>query len=388
MSTFTFGSVTVSIDPAYRALGGAMRGMAKNVFSFQVKKLEEGSWYLITNRQNFIGRYPSQAACISVLYGIMTFNDGLDSGFEVWANSSLDSGASEIDPDINVFTLDVSGSPTDSLVGTLASISYSGLGFTGEPYFGYQNSIDNELTWGVNGVASDFILGDRITAIDGATQADTPSTTAYSTFAENSAMRCVLLDGTVSAYTDPAYLITFASGGLFIGDTLTVGSLLYDTLGFQQISSNDGSTLTLTFSTNAAATNWVNGGGQYIGASETYDASEFTVSTTTASRVNSAAECTAMPSGSTISLTLSQTEYSVSSFVSNILWKDDVDNTDISLLAVDISGASTVGTPVELNGYSYAIPDESLVTLDPGEDITYTYAWYREIPTLTSITSS
>ena len=61
------------------------------------------------------------------------------------------------------------------------------------------------------------------------------------------------------------------------------------------------------------------------------------------------------------------------------------DLTDISQLKMTISGSNVAGYPVTVGGYSYAVPDESGVVLDPGEGITYDHVWYREIPTLTGL---
>lgn len=279
MSTFTFGTTTVSIDPAYRALGGAMRGMAKNVFSFQVKKLDEGQWYLITNRQNFIGRYPSQAACISVLYGIMTFNDGNDSGFSAWLNESLDSGSSEIDPDVNIVT---TTEADPEITGTIESFNYAAAvgaaDVTGGVYMTYETSTDGGQTW--TGLNVYSIMGAALTAGD-----------------DGSTIIRTTADGAWSSLPEDGYIRVCIAG------------------------------------------------------------------------IDAGLNFTCLVAGSSI-------------------FKDEVDNTDLSGLTMVISGDATAGEPVVRGGYAYSVVDESGAVLDPGESISYTYAWYREIPTLTSLDST
>ena len=69
------------------------------------------------------------------------------------------------------------------------------------------------------------------------------------------------------------------------------------------------------------------------------------------------------------------------------LLKDDADDTDLTGLSLSISGDASAIVPVEVGGFAYALVDESGAVLDPGETITYTYDWYREIPELIEITS-
>lgn len=69
-------------------------------------------------------------------------------------------------------------------------------------------------------------------------------------------------------------------------------------------------------------------------------------------------------------------------------WKDEVDETDLSALTMEISGSPTVGDSVLRGGFAYSVVDESGAVLDPEETISYTYNWYREIPTMTGLTVS
>lgn len=278
MASITIGSITTEIDPAYRALGGALRGMAKNVFTFQVKKLDEGQWYLITNHQNFIGRYPSQAACISVLAGIMTYNDGLDAGFQAWLNDSLTKG-SEIDPDVNIIK---TAEADPEITGTIESFNYAAAVGTadvsGGVYMAYETSTDGGQTW--TGLGISTIIGAPLTnGDDGTTIVRTTSDSAWTNLAEDTYIRVC---------------IAGADAGLNFTRLVAGSSVL----------------------------------------------------------------------------------------------KNEEDNTDLSELLLEISGSETAGDPVELGGYSYAIIDDSAAVLDPGESISYTYMWYREIPTLTSLNAT
>ena len=396
MTTFTFGTTTVTIDPAYRALGGAMRNMAKNVFTFQVKKLDEGQWYLITNRQNFIGRYPSQAACISVLYGIMTFNDGNDSGFSVWLNESLDSGSSEIDPDINLLTIAVTGAdPDQALGGTVTDIDYSVAPTAGEFWFAYQNSLDSGSTWGVDGVANSLILGDRVTAATGGSQIDTPSTTTYDAFAEDSLMRGVLVERILTGDDGTATTSLHSSGAIWSASAAGLPATTWEltTLSGDVVAG----VLTLTFVDQAARDAFL-ANAEFIDLIDDLNpvlVSDFSISTATnitATGGNAATVVSAVDAlGAAAVWNLSIASYADPIIVGtsqNTIWKDDVDSTDLSGLTMVISGDATAGEPVVRGGYAYSVVDESGAVLDPGESISYTYAWYREIPTLTSLDST
>ena len=396
MTTFTFGTTTVTIDPAYRALGGAMRNMAKNVFSFQVKKLDEGQWYLITNRQNFIGRYPSQAACISVLYGIMTFNDGLDAGFSAWLNESLDSGSSEIDPDINILVIEVAGAdPNQTLGATVSQIDYSVAPTAGEYWFAYQNSTDSGATWGVNGVASSFILGDRVTAAHGGSQTDTPSTTTYDAFAENSLMRGVLVERILTQLDGTGTTSIHAPGAIW---QAAISGLSAVTWEISSAAGSVGASLQLTFADYAAIQTFLanaeyisitaNGNTTQILVSDFPDpGSGVTLTATSANAISAVADVDAAGGSAVWEFdVVSYGTQNIVGYSQNTIWKDDVDETDLSGLTMVISGDSTAGDPVVRGGYAYSVVDESGAVLDPGESISYTYAWYREIPTLTGIT--
>ena len=89
-------SQEVTIDPAYRAIGGQLSRYCKKVYAFSILN-RNNEWILRINRNKFIGKYPTQAAAISVLYGIMTHNDGLDSSFKAWLQDGLNKQISTID---------------------------------------------------------------------------------------------------------------------------------------------------------------------------------------------------------------------------------------------------------------------------------------------------
>lgn len=68
------------------------------------------------------------------------------------------------------------------------------------------------------------------------------------------------------------------------------------------------------------------------------------------------------------------------------LLKDDADDTNISFTVL-VSGASDSVTIPEAGGGNYAyaqVTDNS--TLDPGESISFTYEWFRSVPTLNNPT--
>ena len=269
---------SISVDPAYRAIGGQLRKKAGNVFSFRVKKEDTDKWYLITNRNTFIGRYPSQDACISVLYGIMTFNDGQDDAFAVWLEDGLSRNISEIDPDVNIVT---TAEADPEITGTIQNFNYAtavgSADVTGGVYMAYETSTDGQ-TWTGLGVST--VIGTALTAgDDGSTIIRTTTDSAWSLLPENGYIRVCI------AGVDAGLNFTCLVAG-------------------------------------------------------------------------------------------------------NSIFKDDVDDTDLSGLTMVISGDSTAGEPVVRGGYAYSVVDESGAVLDHGESISYTYAWYREIPTLTSLDST
>ena len=110
----------VNIDPAYRAIGGQLACYCKKVYTFSVLK-RNSEWILKINRNKFIGKYPTQVAALSVLYGIMTHNDGLDSSFEAWLQDGLDKQISIIDEDLfTPFSINSEGWDSDlTISGTI-----------------------------------------------------------------------------------------------------------------------------------------------------------------------------------------------------------------------------------------------------------------------------
>jgi hypothetical protein len=383
MATVSIAGYTADLD--YARIVHINNPKFKYVRSFKIIETQDRAvWTLTINQSVLVGQYPTQAAAIGALVGCIIHRDGDLEGAEASITDMLSRG-STIDPDINILTLATVGDPVTEIAGTLDLIDYTALDFAGEPYFAYQNSIDGQVTWGVNGVASAVIEGNRIIAVAGGSQTDT-FIGAYGTFAENSAMRAVLLDGSLNAYTDPDYTISLVFGNSFAGETLNSG-VLFDNISLTNISSVDGAAqvLTLTFTTNAAALAWQSGGGQYVGVTQTIDASSFAVTSNTAT-VTAPTECAAIIAegqGNTISVTLSKTEYTVSSIVSNVIYKDAVNDLTLTL---EISGESTAGAPVEIGGFAYAIP--TFGGVPEGQSYSLTYAWSREIPLLNDLVIS
>jgi len=381
MATVSIAGYTADLD--YARIVHINNPKFKYVRSFKIIETQDRAvWTLTINQSVLVGQYPTQAAAIGALVGCILHRDGDLEGAEAAITDMLSRG-STIDPDVNILTLATVGDPVTEIAGTLDLIDYTALDFAGEPYFAYQNSIDGQVTWGVNGVASAVIEGNRIIAVAGGSQTDT-FIGAYGTFAENSAMRAVLLDGVVAAYIDPDYVITDAGpgDGIFLGETLSAGHVLYDELGLTSITGN-GTTLSLNFNTAADAEAWYFGGGSYSSANKTIQASDFTAPVTNVcTKVDD--EVLFLDNGtSPKSISLSKTEYTVSSIVSNVIYKDAVN--DLTL-ALEISGESTAGAPVEIGGFAYAIP--TIGGVPEGQSYSLTYAWSREIPLLDGLTTS
>ena len=93
---------SIIIDHDYQAIGG-QASRSRNmpaVKSFEIKTNEDrDSWHLVINSRVFVGRYPTQASAISVLYGIMYQHGGHEDGFAFALEDMLNRGGSEIDPE-------------------------------------------------------------------------------------------------------------------------------------------------------------------------------------------------------------------------------------------------------------------------------------------------
>ena len=142
---------SVDIDHDYQAIGGqaSSRRRYRTVQSFDVKSTEDQTdWHLIINQQTFVGRYPTQAAAISVLYGIMYQHSGNENSFAFVLEDMINRGGSTIDP-----------------VGdNLPFESFSG----GEYATGIRNF--NTATWITDGVATarvNAVVTDRIQVTSG-----------------------------------------------------------------------------------------------------------------------------------------------------------------------------------------------------------------------------
>ena len=70
----------------------------------------------------------------------------------------------------------------------------------------------------------------------------------------------------------------------------------------------------------------------------------------------------------------------------NAIFKDEVDDTSISF-TVNVQTSADDSMAPQVGGYAYAkVVDSS--TLDPGESISFSYTWYRQIPSMTGITGT
>ena len=126
---------TYAVDGNYRAIGGQVGARSNPALSFNIRRRPNDEWYMMINQQTFAGKYPSQAACLGVLYGIMTHNDGLDEdGFPLYLAEALDNGSSTIDAAENVLTL----SHTDNDISVTLSEYDSSYFISDLPFFGYE----------------------------------------------------------------------------------------------------------------------------------------------------------------------------------------------------------------------------------------------------------
>ena len=209
-------TLSITVDPSYRYIGGQIaRKVGSNPgFTFAIKKRDDDTWYMYVNQHTFCGFYPSQDACLGILYGYYTSNDGRDDGFAAWLADSLEKG-SVLDPDVNVLVIEVAGvDPNQTLGARVSDIDYSVAPTAGEFWFAYQNSLDSGSSWGVNGTSA-YILGDRVTNPTGTFQIDTPSTTTYDAFAENSLMRGILVERILTGALGSATTGAYAAGILW-----------------------------------------------------------------------------------------------------------------------------------------------------------------------------
>jgi len=288
MSTTSFvaGGFTYTVDNTYRYIGQQLSKAP--ILSFSVKKLSENNWYLTLNQNQFAGRYPSQAACLGVLYGMYTAKSGLDPSFSAYIANALENG-SVIDPDVNLMRI------------------------------------------------SNVAAGDPVT---------NTTTIELELFDEAAALAA---SGAPNA--DTGYGITYET-------------------------STDG----VTWSTQASLQSFNVPG--FPSGNDIVDGDSKTITSTTI--------WSAVPENGYVRSALLVFDNTATSHVASVskeLIKNDTDDTNL-VFTVDISGESTAGYPVILDDFAYAIIDDSGSTLDPGESISYTYSWFREIPVLDSLTAT
>lgn len=270
---------TVEIDAGYRSIGGQLGKRCSPPKSCYIGRDSNDEWYLTINKQTFVGRYPTQADAISVLYGIHTYHSGRDDGFAFWIEESLALGHSIIEPAFNYIQFATDATETSVSVtdyDPAMALSESGApNADGGYWLGYQTSADG-ITWNAVTVAN--VIGATLTGDTNQTRLSTGST-VWDQIAENEYYRGVLL----------------------VADA---------------------------------------GANFYVGA------------------------------------------------FSRLGLKDEVDETDLTGLTMTVDGSTTEGDPVYSGSYAHANVDESGAVLDPEETISYTYSWYREIPTMTGLTVS
>jgi hypothetical protein len=92
---------TISIDVDYGAAIAGMQSRSRPVLTFEVKKDEASdSWHVTTNRQTFIGRYPSRDVALGALFGVYVRWGGHPDGFVSFLEEALSSRGAVIDDDV------------------------------------------------------------------------------------------------------------------------------------------------------------------------------------------------------------------------------------------------------------------------------------------------
>ena len=69
--------------------------------SFDIKVFSSGKWSLVVNKKQLIGLYPSQDACIQVLFGLFIRHNASKAGAEAVMTQQLSNGISHIDSSEN-----------------------------------------------------------------------------------------------------------------------------------------------------------------------------------------------------------------------------------------------------------------------------------------------
>ena len=144
------GTTSYPIDRSYRPVGGRVRRDVKFVRSFDVivNTQDRSMWSLTVNKKQHIGIYPTQAAALAVLVGLITRCDGgQEASINALFNKMLDEG-SRLDSDTNVLSI-VNADPeltmriqnTDYLA--LEALASSASEYADGIFLAYQTSTDD-----------------------------------------------------------------------------------------------------------------------------------------------------------------------------------------------------------------------------------------------------
>ncbi len=194
-------SITVDFSAA---AAGSNNSQSTPVLSFQVKKRTDNDWYLIVNRDRFVGQFPSQSLTMGALYGIYIGNNGHPDGFSVWLEDSINLGFSEIDPAINDLKLLRDGNNTDNYLVELRSYDPTAI----TPSSGTLMVAIQYRDYGQQFKATGNILDADIAVIDASTPTSVISgvnnylfTNGWLNQAENASARAVIVDNVAGTYS-------------------------------------------------------------------------------------------------------------------------------------------------------------------------------------------
>ncbi len=379
-SRIVTSQTTYAVNTDYRAIGAQIGARSMPALSFNIRRRPNGEWYLMTNQQTFAGKYPSQAACLGVLYGIMTSNDGLDEdGFATYLANALTDGSSTIDASDNVLELIHSGSDITVLLSAFDTSSFQ----NDLPYFGYQvrNSDGSYIPITISNIALQCA---QVTAGDGGSDSMT-KTGAWNDIDEGEGARPVL----IGFNTNSGAITIVATGApkqkplspALDGISLAPSGVTLDggTVSFTATATADDNrplpsdlvytyTITATLGDTSTVTSSLSSTGRSY--TLTYDY------TGNADRDDDVLRIEAVASSSSLGASVSETTSATLEYPTNpVIPVIDFD--------VAVSGTSTLpATAVELNDNAYAVVTNS----STGGITFFSYEWYQSVPTLTGIT--
>tara|TARA_B100001059_G_scaffold60323_1_gene56052 strand:+ start:5142 stop:6023 length:882 start_codon:yes stop_codon:yes gene_type:complete len=194
-SRIILSTQSIEVDFSLARLGQAAK--TRPVLAFDVKKDTSDNWYLITNKQTLVGRFPEQSYALGALYGCFMYHSGNPDAFAFWIEDCLSKGGSSIDASFNSIVNSREGS---NLVSTISNIDSSqilpALG-AGESYlFTQQESLSTFFP--ASGAFADLLNPTTLGADGGTTTL--PGIGAWDNLAEGSSIRSlvVVVDGSLN----------------------------------------------------------------------------------------------------------------------------------------------------------------------------------------------